>query len=319
MAERQQGVLRRRGGAVGQRHDVVVRHELRDAFCRNVTGVHLDTAREARVGGQVADRAPGIPPQLAGDGEAQVGHVAQRVDEQVDALVVAHDAEREQARRAGVVGARQRGAAGQVGWEGELAHVLRAELGREPGLLVGVHDDGVDAAQERLHQLPVAGVPLVRQHVVRDEHAARAVTGGGGAPDAGRTQQREVRGHDGRDDVHDDDDVDVAQPAPGAHPGVGARPRQHPQAAGKGLDVGRPAGHRLLAGVQRRGVEMAPRHERDVVPGIGQLVRQRRGVRGDAALVGVGGPDQRDLERGAVRHRLSTSPRGRRAARGWRS
>ena len=174
VAQGEQGVLRGRGRAVGQRDDVVVRHQLRDPFCGNVAGVHLDAALDARVGGQLADPAAGIPPHLAGDGEAQVGHVAQGVDEQVDALVVAHDAEREQPRRAVVVGAGQRRAAGQVRRQVELAHVLRAELGREAGLLVGVDDDGVDPAQQGLHQLPVAGVALVRQHVVRDEHACAA-------------------------------------------------------------------------------------------------------------------------------------------------
>ena len=39
----------------------------------------------------------------------------------------------------------------------------------------------------------------------------------------------------------------------------------------------------------------APGHEGHVVAGLGELVRERGGVRGDAALVRVGGADQRDL------------------------
>ena len=154
----------------------MVRHQLGDPVGGNVAGCTSTRPCEARVGGQLADPAAGIPPHLAGDGEAQVGHVAQGVDEQVDALVVAHDAEREQPRRAvRARGAAAGRAAGQVRRQVELAHVRGAELGGEAGLLVGVDDDGVDAAQERLHQLSVAGVALVRQHVVRDEHGARPV------------------------------------------------------------------------------------------------------------------------------------------------
>ena len=192
------------------------------------------------------------------------------------------------------------GAAGQVRRQVELPDVRGAELGREAGLLVGVDDDGVDPARRasmscRSPGWPSCGSTLCAMSTVRGPRPGRAVV----RADTGGAQEREVGGHDGGDDVDDDDDVDVAQPAAGAHPGVGARPGQHAQGAREGVDVGPAAGHRLLARVERRRVEVAPRHEGDLVPGIGELVRERRRVGGDPALVGVGGPDERDLERGA--------------------
>ena len=194
------------------------------------------------------------------------------------------------------------------------------------------HDDRVDPLEEAAHQLPVAGPGLVRQDVVADDDRARPAAGGARRPaDAGGAQQGEVGGHHRGDDVDDDDDVDVAQPPAGAHPGVGTGPREHAQRPRERLDVGRAAGDRLLPGVEHRRVEVAPRHERDVVPGLGQLVRQRRRVRGDPALEGVRRPDDGDRQLGrrfrrapgsrghGVRHRRGTARRGRRAARARRS
>ena len=190
-----------------------------------------------------------------------------------------------------------------------------AELVGEPGLRVAVHENGVHAFEELLHQLAVAEVGLVRQHVVGDHHRARAGAAraalGRAATDAGGAQQREVGGHDGGDDVDDDDDVEAAQPPPGAHPGVGTGPAQRADGARERLDVGRAPGHGLLTRVELRGVEVRPRHQRDVVAGLGQLVGQARRVGGDPALVGVGGADDRDLEGCAG----VTAP-GPRAARG---
>ena len=165
-------------------------------------------------------------------------------------------------------------------------------------------------AEERLHEPPVAGVALVREDVVGDDDRARPATGRstcGRRPR--RAEQGEVGGHDGGDDVDDDDDVDVTQPAAGAHPGVGAGPREHAQGPRERLDVGAAAGDGLLPRVERRRVEVAPRHERDLVPGLGELVREGRRVGGDAALVGVRRTDERDLERGARRRRTASRRR----------
>ena len=281
--------------------------------------MHLDPAVQPRVRGELAHAAPRLPPQLSRDGEAQVGDVAQGVDEEVDPLVVPHDAEGQEAGRAVVLRPGLGWAAGQVRGQVELAHVVRAERDGERGLVRGVDDDGIHPTQEGLHELAVTGVALVREDVVGDEDGPGTAAGRRGAAHAGRSQQREVGRGDRRDDVDDDDDVDVAQPAAGAHPGVRPGPREHPQGAGERLDVGGSPRDGLLTGVERRGVEVAPRDERDVVAGIRQLVGERGGVGGDASLERVGRADERDLERGAVRHRLSTSRRGRRAAPGWRS
>ena len=140
-------------------------------------------------------------------------------------------------------------------------------------------------------------------------------------------------GHHGGDDVDDDDDVDVTQPAAGAHPRVGAGPREDAQGPREGLDVGAAAGNGLLPRVERRRVEVAPRHERHLVPGLGELVREGRRVGGDAALVGCVGPTSATLSEAPeevadgiptssvrpprlVSDTVSTSRRGRRGGRG---
>ena len=123
----------------------------------------------------------------------------------------------------------------------------------QPGLGGGVHQHHVDPFEEGPHQLAVAEVRLVRQDVVRDDDGARA--GSATAPPAGArgTQQREVGRDDRGDDVDDDDRVEPAQPAAGAHPGVGTRPAQRPDGAREGLDVRGTARDGLLAGVERLG------------------------------------------------------------------
>ncbi len=201
----------------------------------------------------------------------------------------------------------------------------RAEGRCEAGLLVGVDHDGIHPLHERLDELARPGVALVRQHVVGDEDRARPVPGCRAAAGASGAQQGQVGGDHGGDDVHDDDDVDVTQAATGAQPGVRARPGEHAQGARERLDVGGSAGHGLLAGIERARVEVAPRHEGDLVAGLAQLVREGRRVGRHPTLEGVRGADERDGERGAarrrvaLRHRLAISPRGRRAGPGWRS
>ena len=178
---------------------------------------------------------------------------------------------------------------------------------------------GIRAAQERTDERPVARVRLVRQDVVGDDDDARPA-----ARPRRHPRRAAGRGAPGRrgDDVDEHDDVDVAQPPPGAHPGVGARPGQHAQGPGEGRDVGRTPGHGLLARVERRRVQVAPRDEGDVVPGVGQLVREARRVRGDPTLERVRGTDERDAQGGTrhgVRHRPWTARRGRTAGRARRS
>ncbi len=319
-----------RGGRREVRQDdhVVAGHQPGDPVGRHVAAVHLDPAAQPRVGGQLADAAAGIPPQLAGHGERDVVDLAEGLEEQVDALVVAHDAEGEQPHRAVVGGAWLRRAAGQVRRQVDLAHPLGAELGGEAGLLVGVDEHGVGPTEQCAHERSVPGPGLVGQHVVGDDDHPRAAT----TARPGRPQQREVGGHHGRHDVDDDDDVELAQPPAGPQPGVGARPRQDAQGAREGLDVGSAARHRLLTRVEERRVEVAPGDERDVVAGLGQLVRQRRRVRRHPALERVRRADERDPQgrvRPAggrlprighgVRHRPWTARRGRRAAPARRS
>ena len=192
------------------------------------------STRPARRGSAASSRTrrPASPHSSPATVSVRSGHVAQGVDEQVDALVVAHDAEREQPRRAVVVGrAAGGGPPGRCGGRSAIEHVRAPSSAARRACSVGVHDDGVDAAQQRLHQLPVAGVALVRQHVVRDEHDARAATGRACGRRRRRAAARGAPGTTARDDVHDDHDVDVAQPAPGAHPGVGPGPGQRPHGA----------------------------------------------------------------------------------------
>ena len=174
------------------------------------------------------------------------------------------------------------------------------QLMGQPGLLVAVHEDRVDPLEELLHQLTVAEVGLVGQHVVGDDHGARAGLPGAcgrtatSAARAGGTQQGEVGRDDRRDDVDDDDQVEPAQPTTGPDPGVGTGPAERADGARERLDIRGATGDGLLAGVEPGGVEVRPGDQRDVVPGLGQLVRQRRGVGRDPALVGVRGTHDRD-------------------------
>ena len=125
----------------------MARHERGDPVGGDVAAVHLDPSGEARVGGELLDAAAALAPHLPGDGEREVGDVEHGVEEQVDALVVAHDAEGEQPRGPGGVDVLLGLTARQVRREVELAHVPGAELGRELGLRVRVHDNGVHAAR----------------------------------------------------------------------------------------------------------------------------------------------------------------------------
>ena len=157
----QQGVLRGRRRAVGKGDDVVARQEPGDPVRGNVAAVHLDPAVEPRVGRQLADAPAGIPPELARDGEADAGHVTDGVDEEVHALVVADDAQGQEADGAVAAGtglARLGWSSRQVRREGELLDVAGTQLRGESRLVVGVDDHGVDPADQGLHQLPVAGV-----------------------------------------------------------------------------------------------------------------------------------------------------------------
>ena len=232
VAQREQGVLRGGGGAVGQarrRRGCAISSAIRSAG--HVAGVHLDAALEARVGGQLADPAAGIPPHLAGDGEAQVGHVAQGVDEQVDALVVAHDAEREQPGRAVVLGAGRGGPPGRCGGRSSS----RTCCAPSSAASRACSSEWTTTASTRRRSASIScrspGWPSCGSTLCAMSTRARPVAGRGGAADAGGPQQGEVGGHDGGDDVHHDDDVDVTQPAAGAHPGVGAGPGEHAQGA----------------------------------------------------------------------------------------
>ncbi len=103
------------------------------------------------------------------------GHVTDGVDEEVHALVVADDAQGQDADGAVVAGtgvARLGRSARQVRREGELLDVAGTQHRGESRLVVGVDDHGVDPADERLHELPVAGAALVREDVVGDDDGA---------------------------------------------------------------------------------------------------------------------------------------------------
>ena len=293
-------------------------HQLGDAG-RRARSRACTSTRPRRRGSaaSAATRAPGIPPQLAGDGQAEAGHLAQGV-----AAAGRRPCSRARCPgRAAAAGRRGRARSaaaappGRCGGRSATEHVPRAELGGEAGLLVGVH-------QRR--RRPGAAAPAISCRSpgwLSCGSTLWAMSDGARAGPSTRrarrrgAQQRQVRRDDGRDDVHDDDGVEVAQPAPGAHPGVGPGPGQRPHGAREGRR--RPA--RRPAPPARPGragrVEVAPRHERDVVAGLGQLVRQGGRVRGDAALVGVGGPDDarpsapRTSIVGADRRRLRHRPR----------
>ena len=322
MGVAEEGVLGGGGAAVGQGEHVVAGQQLGQPVGGDVAGQHGHPVAQVGLGGQLPHGGPAGPPQLAGDGERDAGHLAQGPQQHVDALVLADHAQGEQPRRPVVRRALGGRPARQVRREVGDRDPCGTEVGGQGGLLGAVHQDRVDASHQRVHQLPVAGTALVRQHVVGDHDRPR--TGAGGA------QQRQVRRDDRRDDVHDDHRVEAAQPASGAHPRVGPGPGQRPDGAREGRHVRRAAGHRLLARVQPGRVEVAPRHQRHVVAGLGQVVRQGGRVRRDAALVGVGGADHRHLQRRGpgvagrgghrrVRHRLGSGPPGRPAGPGSRS
>ncbi len=168
-----------------------------------------------------------------------------------------------------------------------------AEVVREAGLVGAVHEHRVDPREEQSHEAGVAGVRLEREDVVADDDRLRArdrvartpPPAGRPGPAASRgAQQREVGRHGRRDGVHDDDGVEPAQAAPDPHPAVGAGPAERPDRAREGRHLGHvdsPARHRDVVTVQPRGVEVGPRDEDDVVPGVLQVVGEHRRVGGD--------------------------------------
>ena len=117
----------------------------------------------------------------------------------------------------------------------------------------------------------------------------------------GGPQQHEVGGDDRGHHVDDEDGVDVAQAPAGAHPGVGASPAERADRPREGGHLRLALGHRRVRVVQRGGVEVRPRDQGHVVPGLRQVVGQHRRVRRDPALVRVGRADDGDAERGRSR------------------
>ena len=149
------------------------------------------------------------------------------------------------------------------------------------------------------------GWRLVRQHVVGD---ARSGRGAGRAPAPAARSSARCAGTTAGMTCTTTIASKPAQPPPGPHPGVGAGPGQRPHGAREGSARrarrrARPA-HRGTAGR----VQVAHDTSVDVVPGLGQLVREGRRVGRDAALVGVGGADDGDLQRRATDASPSGTP-----------
>ena len=178
----EQDVLRRGGGAVGQDDDVVAGHQAGDAVGRHVAAVHLDPAAQPGVGRELAHAAAGIAPELTGHGERGVLDLAQGLEEQVDALVVAHDAEREQPHRSVVA----RGAARAARRAGAVAGRPRAPAAppssaARPACSSECTSTASAPPQQRADELPVARARLVRQDVVGDDDDARPPASAAGA------------------------------------------------------------------------------------------------------------------------------------------
>ncbi len=166
VGEGEQRVLRGRAGAVGQHDGVVGGHELGDAGRGDVPFAQLHVPAHAGPRRELADPAAGSAPQLPGDGEpgveAALVHLAQRLEQQVQALVLADDAQAEQPDaavtrhpRTGLTG--QLRAAGQV--RGQVGrHDAAGAVGvGQRGLRVGVDDDAVDGGEQPGHEQLVAG------------------------------------------------------------------------------------------------------------------------------------------------------------------
>ena len=265
MRKRQQGVLR--GGRLPVRHDQRVRRaeQRRDLVRGHVAGAQRDPVGQPQFGDQII-HFRSIGPEFAGDGEGDLcGGLGQGAEQDVQALVGAHDAEEEQARGGGGLGRggqRQRDGLGggvcrggrrggrgggylgpfgplivswQVGRHGYGPHRRgRGQVAGLGGLGGGVGDHRVRAGEQGAGERDVAGAALVRQHVVADDARCAAVPAGRPAHD------REVRGDLERGDVGDDDQVGGPQPAASASQPSGRAQDSPRRVRGKGAPSGTP-------------------------------------------------------------------------------
>ena len=221
--------------------------------------------------------------------------------EDVDALVLADESESEQTGSGPAVARARRGLR-REGAGAARPRTPDGRRGRAPtrAWSAPCTSDRVDPREEHRHEGGVATSRLVRQDVVAHDHRLWSRTGR--ARDrAGGPEQHEVGGDDRGHHVDDEDGVDVAQPPSGAHPGVGASPAERADRPREGGHLRLAVGRRRVRVVQPGGVEVRPRDQRHVVPGLHQVVGQHRRVRRDPALVRVGRTDDGDAQRGRSR------------------
>ena len=91
----EQSVLRRGGAAVGEGQHVVVGEQRGEPVGRDIPAVDLDAVRSRGSSGEGLHGLACLPPHLTGHGEGRAGHLGEGPEEQVDALVLADDPERQ--------------------------------------------------------------------------------------------------------------------------------------------------------------------------------------------------------------------------------
>jgi hypothetical protein len=191
VGEGKQGVLGGGGLAVGQDEGVGRGEQGRDVGGGDVAGTQGHPGREAERGDQLLG-VFGAAPELACDGQRDVRRdLGQGLEQHVEALVGANDAEEQQAARrnrrgnhgsfwpiifAGIGGGG--GYGGEV--QGHLGHGDPGGGGQGAGLgglSGGMNDGQVGGGQQCPCQRDVAGAALVREDVVADHGRAGPVVG----------------------------------------------------------------------------------------------------------------------------------------------
>ncbi len=294
-----------RGGRRAGGHDehVVVDQQGREGVGRHGSLAQLDPGRERGVGAGSGEDGANGPAHRARDRQGDVGCAAHRPHEPRDDLRVADGAEGEQPGRAGAAAPRARATSRHGRREVRDADAAGTEVVGEPGLLGVVDEDGVDPREQVAHGGGLTRARPVRERRVADDDGLRPGPGrcvggqGVGGQGAGGPQQGEVGGCERWHGLHDDDGVERAQAAPDPHPRVGPRPAERPDRAGERRHLRhRRARVDHAPQVRAGGGQVGPRDEHDVVPGVAQVVGERRRVGGHRPGVRVRRPDDRDAQ-----------------------